>query len=70
MSAETENHSAASGDLEHSGMHEAAYLRASSTPYRVLLSSSGSLPDDRIIITGSYKKSRTFVRNMFRENGC
>ena len=29
MSAETENHSAASRDLEHSGMHEAAYLRAS-----------------------------------------
>lgn len=29
MWAETENHSAASGDLEHSGMHEAAYLRAS-----------------------------------------
>lgn len=29
MSADTENHSAASGNLEHSGMHEAAYLRAS-----------------------------------------
>lgn len=29
MWAETENHSAASGDLEHSGMHEAAYLRTS-----------------------------------------
>ncbi len=29
MSAKTENHSAASGDLEHSGMHEAANLRAS-----------------------------------------
>lgn len=29
MWVETENHSAASGDLEHSGTHEAAYLRAS-----------------------------------------
>lgn len=28
MWAETENHSAASGDLEHSGMHEAADPRA------------------------------------------
>ena len=50
MWAETENHSAAFLNLERARKAGAAYLRTSSAPYRVLLSSSGSLSDDGMII--------------------
>lgn len=56
MSAETENHSAASGDLEHSGTHEAAYLRASLGTIYCSLSSLFGLPDDGTIIASCVNK--------------